>query len=200
MNKRIIFLLSLIIVLVALVFLAVKGYDILSSEYSTEEAFTNGTTAQVEPFQSTKAESTEQTSPQTFENATASFTVYDKNGNAVHLSDFFGKPIVVNFWASWCSPCTSEMPYFEELFQKYGDDIHFLMINVGDKYKEAFKFIDDKGYSFPVYHDSQYDASYTYGVSSIPMTLFINKHGELATYKIGTMNKSTIEKGIALIN
>ena len=48
------------------------------------------------------------------------FTVYDAEGNAVKLSDFFGKPIVLNFWASWCGPCKSEMPDIEAAYQEYG--------------------------------------------------------------------------------
>jgi len=58
------------------------------------------------------------------------FTVYDMDGNEVHLYDFVGKPVVVNFWASWCGPCKSEMPDFEEKFGEYGDEIVFMMVNI----------------------------------------------------------------------
>lgn len=142
----------------------------------------------------------ETTAAQTEEIATTpSFTVKDKDGNNVKLSDFFGKPIIVNFWASWCSPCTSEMPHFEEAYTKYGGDMHFLMINVGDSYDDAYKFANDKGYTFPVYHDSTYEASYMYGVSSIPLTLFIDKDGVLTTYQLGAMSKALLEKKIDMI-
>ena len=60
----------------------------------------------------------------------ADFTVYDKDGNAVKLSDFEGKPVVVNFWASSCQPCQLEMPYFQSAYETYHDEIAFLMVNL----------------------------------------------------------------------
>ena len=65
------------------------------------------------------------------------FTVYDSEMNAVKLSDKFGKPIVVNFWASWCGPCKSELPAFDAMYKKYGDEVVFMMINLTDGYNET---------------------------------------------------------------
>ena len=56
------------------------------------------------------------------------FVVTDTDGNAVTLSQFFGKPIVLNFWATWCMPCVYELPDFEEVFREYGDRVVFMMI------------------------------------------------------------------------
>ncbi len=130
---------------------------------------------------------------------TTDFTVTDASGNTVSLSTFFGKPIVVNFWASWCSPCTSEMPHFESAYKQYGEDIHFIMVNVGDSYDDAYKFADKNGYTFPVYHDTTYSASYAYNVSSIPQTLFINASGELVHSQIGMMSESAVLSNIEKI-
>lgn len=131
------------------------------------------------------------------------FTVYDGDGNPVSLSDFLGKPVIVNFWASWCGPCKSEMPDFEEAYAEYGDDIHFLMINSTDGSREtvetAREFIAEQGYTFPVYFDTDYLASYTYGVSGIPMTFFIDAEGYAVAYASGMLDRETLQVGIDMI-
>ena len=65
------------------------------------------------------------------------FEVIDKEGNPVKLSSFFGKPIVLNFWASWCGPCQSEMPDFNEKYAELGGDVHFVMVNMTDGGRET---------------------------------------------------------------
>ena len=131
------------------------------------------------------------------------FTVYDGDGNPVSLSDFIGKPVIVKFWASWCGPCKSEMPDFEEVYTKYGDDIHFLMINSTDGSRETVEtakaFIAEQGYTFPVYFDTDYDASTTYGVSGIPMTFFIDAEGHAVAYGQGMLDRDTLQVGIDMI-
>ena len=128
------------------------------------------------------------------------FTVEDLDGNKYKLSDFRGKPVIVNFWASWCGPCKMEMPDFEELYKEYGDKINFLMVNMTDgnqetKYK-ASKHISDNGYTFPVYYDTETEAAYAYGVSSIPATYFIDSEGYPVVYGVGALDKETLLTGI----
>lgn len=131
------------------------------------------------------------------------FTVYDIEGNEVNLSEFFGKPIIVNFWASWCGPCKMEMPDFDEAYQTYGNDISFLMVNMTDGSREtveiASSFIEESGYSFPVYYDTNYSAAITYSVSSLPTTYFIDADGNLIAHARGAINDATLQKGIDMI-
>lgn len=131
------------------------------------------------------------------------FTVYDREGNAVHLSDFLGKPVVLNFWASWCGPCKSEMPDFEEIYKEYGKDIHFVMVNLTDGDREtmdtATTFLDNSGYTFPVYYDKDIDAAYTYQVYGIPVTYFINAEGHLIAQGTSALDAETIKRGIEMI-
>ena len=130
------------------------------------------------------------------------FTVYDADGNPVSLSDYFGKPIVLNFWASWCGPCKAEMPDFEEVYKERGEEIQFLMVNCtgGRETEESAKsFITDSGYTFPVFYDLDLDASMTYGTSSIPVTFFIDGEGYLTAYTQGTTSADVLEQGIGMI-
>ena len=131
------------------------------------------------------------------------FTVYDKDKQPVTLSSFVGKPIILNFWASWCGPCQSEMPDFEEIYNKYNGQIEFLMINLTDGGREtldtASDYIKKQQFHFPVYYDLDMTASSTYFVSSIPQTFFINADGQIVSYAKGAMTKSAIEDQIKRI-
>lgn len=137
------------------------------------------------------------------ENLAPDFTVFDKDGNEVKLSDFKGKPVVVNFWATWCYYCKVEMPDFEAMYKKYGDDVHFMMINATDNVQEtkrsAEKFIEKEGYTFPVYFDLKTDAVKTYGLTGFPASFFIDKDGNLVTSARGMIDTSNLEKGISMI-
>ena len=131
------------------------------------------------------------------------FTVVDAAGREVKLSDFRGKPTVVNFWASWCGPCKSEMPDFEAVWQRMGNDVHFLMVNMTDGHREtidsAKEFMTDSGYHFPVYYDTQYSAAMAYGVSSLPTTYFFDAEGYGVAYAIGAIGKEDLLRGIGMI-
>ncbi len=110
------------------------------------------------------------------------FTVTNAQGQGVRLSSLRGRPVVVNFFATWCPPCVHELPYFQAAYEQYGDRVDFMMINVdgsGNDVATALAFMEENGYSFPVYFDLSYEASLTYGVNAIPMTLWVNAEGEL---------------------
>ena len=125
------------------------------------------------------------------------FTVVDAREQPLMLSEQKGKPVVVNFWATWCSPCVYELPHFAEAYNTYYEDVTFLMINVdGEGYADipkALSFLEANGYSFPVYFDLSYEASNAYGVTSIPMTLWIDAEGRLVHSRIGMIDEEYLE-------
>ena len=136
-------------------------------------------------------------------NTAPDFTFYDLEGNTHTLAEFAGKPVILNFWASWCGPCKSEMPDIEEAYKTYGEQIHFILVNLTDGQSEtvetAHGYVAGQGYTFPVYYDVDLAGAEAYKVSSIPITYFIDAKGNIVAYASGMMSASRLQSGIDLL-
>ena len=213
MNKKV--LLILIVALVLVIGGAYFFYQQFASDFAPDQLATFAPTTEPSTTEAPSTEpsteaSTEAPTEATTESATEApdlsapdFTVYDAEGNAVKLSDYFGKPIVLNFWASWCGPCKMEMPYFEAVYEEIGDQVQFLMVNSTDGSSEtvetASTYIAEQGYTFPVFYDTGFEASINYQAFSLPTTYFISAEGELIAKATGSIDKDTLLYGISMI-
>jgi thiol-disulfide isomerase/thioredoxin len=112
-----------------------------------------------------------------------SFTLEDRRGRRVSLRDFRGRPVLLDFWATWCGPCRSTMPKVQRLYQQYrGQGLQVVGINIEGKTQGVLDFLDQSGYDFLVLFDSgdwQSGVAQKYKVSSIPRTFLVDKNGSI---------------------
>ena len=114
------------------------------------------------------------------------FTLRDlTTDKPVSLSDFKGKPVVINFWATWCGPCQQEHPYLEWAQREYGDKVVFLGMIFEDTPDNARKFLAQHGAPFPELIDPNSMTSVAYGVAGVPETYFITADGMILDKHVG---------------
>jgi thiol-disulfide isomerase/thioredoxin len=112
------------------------------------------------------------------------------------LSQFSGKVIIVDFWATWCPPCTKEIPHFIELQEKYKNEVQFIGLNVGEKESEIKEFIKSMGINYIIgYSNENIEKSFG-GISGLPTTFIIGKDGKIKAKAIGYRSKEWFEKQI----
>ena len=122
------------------------------------------------------------------------FELKTLDGKTVELAKNGGKPSFINIWASWCPPCKMEMPFIQEAYEKYGDRVNFLMVNLTetddlDKMKD---YLSSKGYTFPVLLDEKGEVADHYGVVSIPVTYAVDDKGVIIHKHMGAMSRGQI--------
>lgn len=177
-----------IILFAVLLGVAYFAYSALSNNYKPNQ--------EVQSVSNTSSQESKKT-------AAPDFTVYDAKGNKVKLSDFKGKPVVLNFWASWCPPCKGEMPHFNKVYADMKDDVVFLMVDLVDGQRETQTkgkaYVQEQKFDFPVYFDNadnKQQAAEAYGISSIPDTLFIDSDGNIVNAYQGAIDEKTLISGI----
>jgi thiol-disulfide isomerase/thioredoxin len=119
------------------------------------------------------------------------FSFINADGKSISLSDMRGRTVMLNFWATWCTPCKVEMPLIEELSQENRPDLILLTINSGDSETDVKSFMKKQGYSFPVLLDVKGQLISAYQIRGIPTTFFIDKDGIIQNIKVGALSSDT---------
>jgi len=129
------------------------------------------------------------------------FKLLDLEGKMVSLSDFDGRPVLLNFWATWCGPCRMEMPFIQQVYEdkKWSDaGLAILAIDLGESAEKVKNFIDSNSYTFPVLLDRNGSVAQKYNAGTfIPTSLLIDKYGIIKGVKIGPFtSKASLEKAL----
>lgn len=111
--------------------------------------------------------------------AAPSFVLDTLDGKEFHLAALRGKPVVLNFWASWCVPCRAEMPVLVRVWERHRADVHFVGVNVLDELEDARRFVRQFRVLFPSVYDLKGDTLRWYRVVGLPSTAFVTKEGRL---------------------
>lgn len=177
---------------------SISGRDVVTTtEVPTDDTSANGNGANAAEGDGSGASDSA--------NATAApeFTMADTEGQTLTLADFRGKPVLLNFWASWCGPCASEMPAIQSAYEQYGDQIQFVAVNMtgmgGETETSALSLIQQNNYTFPVYFDVDSSAAVAFGVTSIPQTYLIDAKGNIIGGLRGAMSDNVLAEGIQML-
>jgi len=137
-------------------------------------------------------------------NLAPDFTLQTLQGESMTLSDYRGKNVIINFWATWCPPCRAEMPHMQRYYDEHKDD-DFTILAVNMTTTESHQsdvqpFIDELAITFPVLLDVDNDVTDTYQVMAYPTSYFVDKNGVIQYKILGAMNEEMMEKQIALMS
>ena len=120
-------------------------------------------------------------------------TVFTEDDVALLLTQIAdGKPLVVNYWATWCPYCVQEMGDFQQLYAEYGDRVEFAFVDCVDGHRETVsdgaEWLRANGYDLPAYYDTDQDAVYTFGIANLPTTMIVGASGEILAITPGKIN------------
>lgn len=133
------------------------------------------------------------------------FTMTDWQGNEVSLSDYKGKIVFLNFFATWCPPCEKEMPEFQQAYEDYEGDVVFLIVDVytserGSSVEDVKQWYTDGGYTMPMIIDETGELNQYYPVRAFPTTFIINREGNVLGYLEGAMERELVDQVIEQVD
>lgn len=136
----------------------------------------------------------DQTSPTSTPKPPIDLSLKDLQGAPVNLSDLRGKVVLVNFWASWCSPCRDEMPLLDAFYLAHrSDNFTLIAINVSESAKDAAKYIEEHGYNFIVWSDPPGNAMIELGINGLPASLLLDEAGRIQKVWLGPLTEAILE-------
>ncbi len=124
------------------------------------------------------------------------FSLETLTGETLRLSDFRGRPVLLNFWNSWCPPCRTEMPELQQVQETLGDRVAILAVNLlyqEDRLEDVYAFVREQGLTFPVLLDRDGRVVTDYRVGSLPTSFFIDAEGKIYLVQVGPMTRAFIE-------
>jgi peroxiredoxin len=125
------------------------------------------------------------------------FTLSDLSGKQVRLSDFRGRPVLINAWATWCPPCRAEMPDLHRLYQEHQEEgFVVLAINSGEEAGQVRQFIQQSGFTFPVLLDSGNNLLDALGIRNLPTSILIDRDGTVRAMQVGMLTPAAIQANI----
>ncbi len=128
------------------------------------------------------------------------FELKDYNGKSVKLSNFKGKPVLINFWATWCPPCRAEMPEIQAAFRRYaGVGLVVLGVDAREDESTVKKYVEDGSYTWIMPLDQRGEVINTYRVTAFPTSFFVDREGFIQATQIGGMDKRGLEERLAKI-
>lgn len=136
-------------------------------------------------------------------NKAADFELLNLNGQSVNLSDFAGKKVILNFWATWCPPCRAEMPHMEKFYKDHGEDVEILAVNLTNtekKESDVRTFVEDFGLSFTIVLDTEGNVTDLYKVFAYPTTYIIDTQGIIQEIFLGPIDYNIMKQATTKIN
>jgi cytochrome c biogenesis protein CcmG/thiol:disulfide interchange protein DsbE len=125
------------------------------------------------------------------------FTLTTFEGTTISLGDLRGKPVIINFWASWCPPCRIEAPLLENTWRVFKNrDLIFLGVNIQDRKQDALDYMREFNITYPNGPDPTGEIAIDYGVSGLPVTFFVSRNGEVVRRWVGAIEKNVLISSI----
>lgn len=123
-----------------------------------------------------------------------------KPGQQVSLSQYRGKPVIINFWASWCPPCQGETPLLASWYKDQHGHVVLLGLDENDTAASALKFVKAKGVSYPIGFDPNVTVALDYNVEELPQTFFLDAQHRIVDHVLGAVTTADLDKGLRLMN